>query len=71
MAFRNEVLGLVAERIADLASLIDAVAFHKLDRQLAAALSGHGPQLTVTRGREQIQIANRPALRRLAATLAA
>ena len=71
MAFRNEVLGLVAERIADLASLIDAVAFHKLDRHLAAALLGHGPQLTVTLGRDQIQIANRPALRRLAATLAA
>src|ERR1035437_993803 len=47
-AFRNEVLGLFAERMADLTSLIDAVAFHKLDRRLAAALLGHGPQLTVT-----------------------
>ena len=47
-AFRNEVLGLFAERMADLTSLIDAVAFHKLDRRLAAALLGHGPQLAVT-----------------------
>ena len=47
-AFRNEVLGLFAERMADLTSLIDAVAFHKLDRRLAAALLGHGQQLSVT-----------------------
>jgi CRP/FNR family transcriptional regulator len=47
-AFRNEVLGLFAERMADLTSLIDAVAFHKLDRRLAAALLGHGPQRAVT-----------------------
>ncbi len=47
-AFRNEVLGLFAERMADLTSLIDAVAFHKLDRRLAAALLGHGPKLAIT-----------------------
>lgn len=47
-AFRNEVLGLFAERMADLTSLIDAVAFHKLDRRLAAALLGHGQHLTMT-----------------------
>ncbi len=46
--FRTEVLALFAERMADLTSLIDAVAFHKLDQRLAAALLGHGPQLTVT-----------------------
>jgi CRP/FNR family transcriptional regulator len=46
--FRNEVLGLFAERMADLTSLIDAVAFHKLDRRLAAALLGHGQQLVTT-----------------------
>lgn len=46
--FRNEVLGLFAERMADLTSLIDAVAFHKLDHRLAAALLGRGPQLSVT-----------------------
>ena len=47
-AFRNEVLGLIAERMADLTSLVDAVAFHKLDRRLAAALLGRGPQLSMT-----------------------
>ena len=47
-AFRNEVLGLFAERMADLTSLVDAVAFHKLDRRLAAALLGRGQHLTIT-----------------------
>jgi CRP/FNR family transcriptional regulator len=47
-AFRNDVLGLFAERMADLTLLIDAVAFHKLDRRLAAALLGRGQQLLVT-----------------------
>jgi CRP/FNR family transcriptional regulator len=47
-AFRNEVLGLFAERMADLTCLVDAVAFHKLDRRLAAALLGRGQQLKVT-----------------------
>lgn len=47
-AFRNDVLGLFAERMADLTSLIDAVAFHKLDRRLAAALLGYGQQRHVT-----------------------
>lgn len=46
--FRDFVLGLFAERMADLASLIDAVAFQRLDRRLAAALLGHGPELAVT-----------------------
>jgi CRP/FNR family transcriptional regulator len=47
-AFRNDVLGLFAERMADLTLLIDAVAFHRLDRRLAAALLGRGQQLFVT-----------------------
>ncbi|MDP2366958.1 Crp/Fnr family transcriptional regulator [Rhodoferax sp.] len=47
-SFRDEVLGLFAERMADLTSLVDAVAFHKLDRRLAAALLGHGQHLAVT-----------------------
>ncbi len=47
-AFRNEVLGLFAERMADLTCLVDAVAFHKLDRRLAAALLGRGQQLNLT-----------------------
>ena len=46
--FRNQVLGLFADRMADLTSLIDAVAFHKLDQRLAAALLGHGQHLTTT-----------------------
>ena len=46
--FRNEVLGLFADRMADLTSLVDAVAFHKLDRRLASALLGHGSQLAIT-----------------------
>lgn len=47
-AFRNEVLGLFAERMADLTVLIDAVAFQKLDQRLAAALLGRGPNLALT-----------------------
>jgi CRP/FNR family transcriptional regulator len=46
--FRNEVMGLFAERMADLTSLVDALAFHKLDRRLAAALLGHGQQLQIS-----------------------
>ena len=47
-AFRNDVLGLFAERMTDLTLLVDAVAFQKLDRRLAAALLGRGQQLLVT-----------------------
>ncbi|MDD2810648.1 Crp/Fnr family transcriptional regulator [Rhodoferax sp.] len=47
-AFRNDVLGLFADRMADLTALVDAVAFQKLDRRLAAALLGHGQQLRIT-----------------------
>jgi CRP/FNR family transcriptional regulator, anaerobic regulatory protein len=47
-AFRNEVLGLFAERMADLTALIDAVAFRKLDQRLAAALLGHGTDIATT-----------------------
>jgi len=50
-AFRNEVLGLFAERMADLTGLIDAVAFRKLDQRLAAALLGHGSALATTHQR--------------------
>ena len=46
--FRDFVLGLFAERMADLMALVDEVAFHRLDRRLAAALLGHGPELAVT-----------------------
>jgi CRP/FNR family transcriptional regulator len=47
-AFRDEILGLFAERMADLTSLIDAVAFHKLDQRLAGALLGHGQHRAIT-----------------------
>ena len=50
-AFRNEVLGLFAERMADLTGLIDAVAFRKLDQRLAAALLGRGSDLSITHQR--------------------
>ena len=47
-AFRSEVLGLFAERMADLTGLIDAVAFQRLDQRLAAALLGRGQHLALT-----------------------
>jgi CRP/FNR family transcriptional regulator len=47
-AFRDEVLGLFAERMADLTVLVDAVAFHKLDSRLAAALLGRGQNIAIT-----------------------
>jgi CRP/FNR family transcriptional regulator len=46
--FRNEVLGLFAERLADLTGLIDAVAFQRLDQRLAATLLGRGLSLALT-----------------------
>jgi CRP/FNR family transcriptional regulator, anaerobic regulatory protein len=46
--FRNAVLGLFAERMADLTGLIDAVAFQRLDQRLAAALLGRGQTLALT-----------------------
>lgn len=46
--FRDMVLGAFAERLADLAALVDAIAFQRLDERLAAALLGRGPVLAVT-----------------------
>jgi len=46
--FRDAVLGLFAERMADLTGLIDAVAFQRLDQRLAACLLGRGQTLTLT-----------------------
>jgi CRP/FNR family transcriptional regulator len=46
--FRNDILGLFAERMADLTCLIDAVAFQRLDQRLAATLLGRGQNLTLT-----------------------
>lgn len=42
-AFRRFVFGIFADRLADLMSLAEAVAFQRLDQRLAAALLGHGP----------------------------
>lgn len=47
-SFRDEVLGLFAERMADLTGLIDAVAFQRLDQRLAAALLGRGQDVALT-----------------------
>ena len=46
--FRNDILGLFAERMADLTGLIDAVAFQRLDQRLAATLLGRGQSLSLT-----------------------
>lgn len=46
--FQAEVLGLFAQRMADLTALVDAVAFQKLDQRLAAALLGRGTDLVMT-----------------------
>jgi CRP/FNR family transcriptional regulator len=46
--FRAYVLGVFAQRMADLTTLVDALAFQKLDRRLASALLGHGPELAIT-----------------------
>ncbi|MEZ5702427.1 MAG: Crp/Fnr family transcriptional regulator [Burkholderiaceae bacterium] len=47
-AFRSYVLGLFAERMADLTGLIEAIAFQRLDSRLATALLGHGQQVHAT-----------------------
>lgn len=47
-AFRESVLGLYAERMAELGLLIDAVAFRRLDQRLAGALLGHGREIATT-----------------------
>jgi CRP/FNR family transcriptional regulator, anaerobic regulatory protein len=46
--FRGFVLGLFAQRMADLTCLIEAVAFQRLDSRLAATLLGHGQQVRAT-----------------------
>lgn len=42
-AFRREILILFAERMTELTSLVDAIAFHRLDQRLARVLLSHGP----------------------------
>jgi CRP/FNR family transcriptional regulator len=46
--FRDYVFGLFSERLADLMSLVEAVAFHKLDQRLAALLLGKGDLVRAT-----------------------
>jgi CRP/FNR family transcriptional regulator len=46
--FRQYVFGLFAARLADLMALVEAVAFHRLDRRIAAALLGHGRVVEMT-----------------------
>jgi CRP/FNR family transcriptional regulator, anaerobic regulatory protein len=46
--FRESVLGMFAERMADLTSLVDAIAFHRLDQRLAATLLGRGQVIDIT-----------------------
>ena len=46
--FRRFVFGVFADRLSDLMSLAEAVAFQRLDQRLAAALLGHGPTVMTT-----------------------
>ncbi len=46
--FRQYVFGLFAERLTDLMGLVEAVAFHKLDRRIASALLGRGRVVEMT-----------------------
>lgn len=47
-AFRRYAFGTLADRIAQLMALVEAVAFQRLDQRLAAALLGHGPVVQAT-----------------------
>jgi CRP/FNR family transcriptional regulator len=46
--FRRFVFGAFADRLADLMTLAEAVAFHRLDQRLAATLLGHGQTVQTT-----------------------
>lgn len=46
--FRRFVFGIFGDRLADLMSLAEAVAFQRLDQRLAQALLGHGASLSTT-----------------------
>lgn len=47
-SFRRYAFGTLADRIAQLMALVEAVAFQRLDQRLAAALLGHGPVVQTT-----------------------
>ena len=46
--FRRFVMGVLADRLTDLMTLVEAVAFQRLDQRLAAALLGHGATRRLT-----------------------
>jgi CRP/FNR family transcriptional regulator len=46
--FRQYVFSLFAERLTELMALVEAVAFHKLDRRVAGALLGRGKVVALT-----------------------
>jgi CRP/FNR family transcriptional regulator len=46
--FRQYVFSLFAERLTEMMALVEAIAFHKLDRRLAAALLGRGRVVALT-----------------------
>jgi CRP/FNR family transcriptional regulator len=46
--WRLFLLGLMAERLAELTTLVEAVAFQRLDQRLARSLLGHGPAVQTT-----------------------
>jgi CRP/FNR family transcriptional regulator len=48
---RRYVMGLMAERLADLMALVEAVAFQRLDQRLATLLCARGPRLVTTHQR--------------------
>jgi CRP/FNR family transcriptional regulator len=47
-AFRRFVFGVFGDRLADLMTLAEAVAFQRLDQRLAQALLGHGADMHIT-----------------------
>jgi CRP/FNR family transcriptional regulator len=46
--FRQYVFSLFAERLTELMTLVEAVAFHRLDRRVAGTLLGHGRVVELT-----------------------
>lgn len=49
--WRLFLMGLMAERLAELTALVEAVAFQRLDQRLARSLLGHGPTVQATHQR--------------------
>lgn len=49
--WRTFLLGLMADRMAELTALVEAVAFQRLDQRLARTLLGHGARIQTTHQR--------------------